>query len=195
MGLIRKLVLEARNRLPEREERDRKICESFFSELPEEIGTVFIYAGFGTEVSTTGIREELLRRGITVCCPKVVDRDIHFFRIRDNSDLQPGYFSIPEPVIENGDRDFEEIIAEEAVEPWEGPDCLMVMPGAVFDEEGGRYGYGAGMYDRYLMNHPCRKLALAYEVQVRDKPLYLKPTDIRIDALLTEERYLEFNKL
>ncbi len=194
MGLIRKLMLEARNRLEGREEKDEAIYERFFTELSDEVKTVFIYAGFGSEVSTTKIRETLLSRGITVCCPKVVDKDIYFFPIGKISDLEPGYFNIPEPVIGEDGRDIQEVIAEKAMEPSDTPDCLMVIPGSVFDEHGGRYGYGAGMYDRYLISHPCRKLALAYEIQVRPKPLSLKPTDVRVDALLTEERFLEFGK-
>lgn len=189
MGLIRKLMIETRNRLDRKEERSAEIAKLFFSHLPEDVKKVFIFAGVDSEVQTLGIIEELIKKGIRVYCPKVCVRDIHFFEVSSLSDLQPGYHRIPEPAVEEEDRDLEKIAAEKAVDPTDTPDCLMVMPGVVFDETGGRMGYGAGMYDRYLAKHPCRKIGLAYEIQVRESPLYLKPTDIRVDALITEKCY------
>lgn len=194
MGLLRKLMIELRNRLEEKDERNRKINESFFEFLPEEVTKVFIYAGFGSEVPTNEIREELLRRGISVCCPKVIDGNIQFFQIREMSDFAPGYHNIPEPRIEEEGKDLETVISEKAVFPTDSSDCLMVMPGVAFDREGGRFGYGAGMYDRYLMAHPCRTLALAYEIQVREKPLELKETDVRMNALITEKEVRIFDR-
>ena len=192
MGLIRKLMIEARNRLDNKEERWEAINKSFFEYLPDTVKQVFIFGSYNSEVSTDALITELLRRNITVACPKVVARDIHFFTISALSDMKPGYHQIPEPDVQEEGRDIEEIFAEKEVFPADDASCLMVVPGVVFDEEGGRMGYGAGMYDRYLSVHPCRKLGLAYEIQVRDK-LSLKDTDVRIDALITEKKIRQWD--
>lgn len=186
MGMIRKLMLEARDRLDRKEERNSLIMRRFFCFLPKETERVFIFAGTGSEVSTLPIIERLLEEGISVFCPKVIGRNIEFFRIGSVSDLVPGVHNIPEPDIAEEGRPIEDIIREKAVYPDDSPACLMVMPGVVFDEDGGRMGYGAGMYDRYLEHRPCYKVALAFEVQVCEKPLVLRTTDVPIDALITE---------
>ena len=195
MGLTRKLMIEMRNRVEGREEKNHRIFEFFMELLPEETEKVFIYVGAGSEVSTAAIRGELLARGIKLFCPKVVDGNVYFFPVLSPSDLKSGYHKIPEPDVEEEGRDIQEIIEEKSVTPTDTPDCLMVMPGVVFDEQGGRLGYGAGMYDRYLQKHPCRKVALAFEVQVRKKPLPLKPTDVPVDILVTEDRILRFDEV
>ena len=43
---------------------------------------------------------------------------------------------------------------------------LMAVPGVVFDENGGRIGYGKGYYDRILSEARCRVVALAFDFQV-----------------------------
>ena len=193
MGMIRKLILEARDRLDRKEERNNLIFRRFFNVLPKETERVFIFVGTGSEASTLPIIEKLLDMGISVFCPKVIGRDIEFFEIKALSDLAPGRYNIPEPDVEEPGRLIEEIVEEKAAYPDDSISCLMVMPGVVFDETGGRMGYGAGMYDRYLENRPCFKIALAYEVQVREKPLVLMPTDVKIDALITERCLRRFS--
>ena len=51
-------------------------------------------------------------------------------KLTDFSQLEPGYFGIPEPA------------SGEIVE-W--PEALMIMPGVAFDRENHRVGYGGGI--------------------------------------------------
>ena len=55
-----------------------------------------------------------------------------------------------------------------------------------FDKKGGRIGYGAGYYDRFLSRHPhIRKIGIAYSVQeVPEIPS--QEHDIRMDIIVTE---------
>jgi 5-formyltetrahydrofolate cyclo-ligase len=62
------------------------------------------------------------------------------------------------------------------------------VPGVVFDEQGNRYGYGKGYYDRFLSG-VCAgyKIGLAYEHQIEAELITL-PTDVKMDVVITEER-------
>jgi 5-formyltetrahydrofolate cyclo-ligase len=65
---------------------------------------------------------------------------------------------------------------------------LFVVPGVAFDEHGGRLGRGDGWYDRALAPHALHpRLGLAYEFQLVPT-LPQAPWDIRMHAVVTEER-------
>lgn len=71
-----------------------------------------------------------------------------------------------------------------------------VIPGLAFDAQGGRLGYGAGIYDGILVEARKRapKIAVCYDWQVLDEPLPLEPHDIRMDWIVTEKRVISCNK-
>ena len=68
---------------------------------------------------------------------------------------------------------------------------LIILPGVVFDELGGRIGYGGGYYDKYLSNldKTIPKAALCYEFQIIDK-VPTEKHDIKADCIITEERVI-----
>ena len=70
----------------------------------------------------------------------------------------------------------------------EGIDFALV-PGVVFDVEGGRIGYGAGYYDRLLAECADRTalVAGAFELQVVDV-VPMVEHDRRVDRVVTEHR-------
>jgi len=193
MGLIRKIMIETRNRITDRPLRDEKIAEKLFEFLPESTERVFIYASYGSEVGTEKIIERLFREGKRVFCPKVVDRDIMFFEIRSYSELEQGYQGIPEPVVPSTETHLEEVMRLEVRPDPDGSDIIFV-PGVTFDEEGNRMGYGAGMYDRYLLKYPMFKVALAYEAQMSYQPLDDQDEfDVPMDMLITEEKVRDWS--
>ena len=60
----------------------------------------------------------------------------------------------------------------------------------MFDERGGRYGYGGGYYDRLLAQIPSAvRYGLAFELQIRER-LQLQPHDQILDAIFTENRVI-----
>jgi 5-formyltetrahydrofolate cyclo-ligase len=71
---------------------------------------------------------------------------------------------------------------------WLVPDTLIV-PLVGFDAACNRLGYGGGFYDRTLArlqaNAPVRKIGFAFAAQ-QLPPLPLEPTDIALDAVVTE---------
>ena len=159
---------------------DRVVRERLFS-LPEwaRAHTVFVYVSFRSEVDTMGILAEALASGRRVLVPRV-DRDRHEIEaseIESLAGLVPGTWGILEPK-DPGAR---------AARPTEID--LVAVPGLAFDARGGRLGYGAGYYDRYLPHTrpDCTRAALAYEAQlVAHVPC--RRGDQRMHLVVTEER-------
>jgi 5-formyltetrahydrofolate cyclo-ligase len=70
---------------------------------------------------------------------------------------------------------------------------MFILPGLAFDMQGGRLGYGAGVYDAILSQARKRapKIALCYDWQVLEEPLPLEAHDIRLDWIVTERRVIK----
>lgn len=135
-------------------------------------GRILVYADYNHEVVTEYLIREAWKVGKEVAVPKVVGKDMIFCRLTDFSQLEPGYFGIPEPVSgENAD--------------W--PEALMIMPGVAFDRANHRIGYGGGFYDRYLEKHPrLERIAVAFSFQILPE-VPTEPTDICPQIIVTEE--------
>jgi len=67
-----------------------------------------------------------------------------------------------------------------------------IIPGLAFDAQGGRLGFGAGIYDDILSQarRGAPKIALCYDWQVLEEPLPLEPHDIRMDWIVTDKRVI-----
>ena len=142
---IRQRLLAMRSACPE-EERARQSEEiaRLVAAHPayHSCGTLFSYVPFRQEVDTWPLMRIALAEGKVVAVPRVEGEEMTFYRIREVTDLSPGSFGIPEP--------------KETCEPlWPGAGDLMLLPGAAFDAQGHRIGYGGGYYDRYLEKYPA----------------------------------------
>lgn len=173
---IRKKVFCLRKEAP-REQilRDsRTICERVTG-LKEfsEADWIYLYIDCRNEVMTGDILRKALAMGKRVAAPKVVGKNMIFYRIAGEEDLEPGYYGIREP--------------REGLAPADGSSGLMVMPGVAFDRKRGRIGYGGGFYDRYLAAHPqLFTAAVAFEFQLFDQ-VPREETDILPQCLITEK--------
>ena len=116
--------------------------------------------------------KEAWKAGKEVAVPKVVGKDMVFYKLTDFARLEPGYFGIPEPV--SGE-----------IVNWSK--ALMIMPGVAFDRANHRVGYGGGFYDRYLEKHPqLERVAIAFSFQMLPE-VPTEPTDICPQIIVTEE--------
>lgn len=181
---LRKQILALRDAMPieEREEKSRRITEMLISmPLYKESDALLIYVNYQSETETTDLVNRALADGKRVFAPKVFGETMEFYQMTGMDDLRKGYKGIREPV---SGRIFD---AET-----DTGHTLMLMPGAVFDENCHRIGYGKGFYDRYL-KHISEKgisvhtLALCYECQVLPE-IPFEEHDIRPQAILTEMR-------
>jgi 5-formyltetrahydrofolate cyclo-ligase len=182
---IRKVVLGVRDALaPETRAAKDSLIKKRLRSLPQFIHaqTIFFFASFRSEVSTGPLMEESLKRGKRVVVPRV-DRDsrtLELYEITAFSELVPGYMGIPEPdVAEERRRDINDA-------------DLVIMPGAAFDRQGNRLGYGGGYYDRLLsgLSKSVPLIAVAYEEQIIESVPF-GPHDIKVHTLVTDKRVIE----
>lgn len=182
---IRKQMLALRNEMNEKEcaEKSEKIKKMVLS-LPvvQNAKYILCYASYKSEVMTGGLIEEVLNQGKPVYLPKVDGDEMDFFRVESLDELSDGYKGIPEP-----SQSCTDIFTKEC---WEQvkEQTVMLLPGAVFSENGARIGYGKGYYDRYLQRIPCmERIALCYELQMA-KSIPADIHDIPVTTIVTEEK-------
>lgn len=186
---IRKQILAIRNEIPLklREEKSNQILQTLYGlECYKEADVILAYADYQSEVITTPLFIKALLEEKQVFAPKVSGEDMEFFQISDMADMAEGYKGIREPVSETGFMDRISYFRTLG----EIPKMLMLMPGAVFDKEHHRIGYGKGFYDRYLKrlmeaSINVYKIALCYECQLLNEIPH-ENHDVRADMIITE---------
>jgi 5-formyltetrahydrofolate cyclo-ligase len=184
---IRKEKLTARDQLTAKDllQNSRNICEQVMDITDfKKSKIVFIYVDFRSEVKTRELINIMFEMGKQVVVPVTLlaERDLLPVYINNLTiDLAPGYASIPEPV--------ESIRQTQRVAP-ESID-LIFLPGSVFDEQGGRMGYGGGFYDRFVSVKAPQafRVGLAYEVQMVERAP-LRDHDEYMDMVITEKRVI-----
>ena len=136
---------------------------------------VMCYVSAQSEVETHALICSLLSMGILVSVPKCVSKtQMEAVCLSDFDDLKPGYFGILEP----------EVVPEGATDV---PIDLCLVPGLGFSKTGGRIGYGAGFYDRFLAGFSGLKVGLAFEEQVLDH-LHQDAFDQGMHCIITDKR-------
>lgn len=171
---IRKHMLKLRGSLPQ-EKQDKwslsiqkKIMQCVQFQNSEWI---YLYMNYKSEVQTGFLLDECLRLGKRIALPRVEGQDMHFYEIKDRTDVREGYRGIPEPVTAGR---------------VEREDAFMVVPGVAFSEDRRRIGYGKGFYDRYLHRFPgIYTCGAAYECQVAEQLPY-EEHDVSLNKLITE---------
>ncbi len=172
---IRRKILSIRDGLTkeEREKASLLITERICGHQWFYLAEIFLaFVSYGSEIDTTEILSEALKKGKKVFVPKVCGEDMFFYRITCLEELTVGYKGILEP--EGNTECFE-------YDPAQADKVLMLMPGAVFDSKRNRIGYGKGFYDRYLAHKEAlqlRTIAVGYQCQMVEEIL-AEEQDIR----------------
>jgi len=192
---LRKHILQIRDALSveERKEKSRKIVEKVIHHREfQDCNTVLMFASYGSEVDTLAIFVTAKKMGKNIFFPKIVGEEMVFYQVNDMQELLEGYKGIREPAQDERKR----------YEPQLDERCVVLMPGVVFDTEGGRIGYGKGFYDKFLgkiqlerISKGFKKLAIAFECQlVETGEIMAESYDIKPDYIATENRLIEINK-
>jgi len=101
--------------------------------------------------------------------------------IKNFDELEPGYYNILTPK-----QEFIRYIDPSEID-------LVIVPGAVFDREGYRVGYGGGYYDKFLsskIRKDISKIAIAFDLQIVDK-VPREEHDISVDYIITEKEIIK----
>ena len=185
--ILRKEFLARRSELPleEREEKSAKIADLVIGlEAFEKSDKVLLYAPIRGEVETEKIYRSARLLGKDVYYPRVQGKEMEFYLVNETIEYEMSRYGIKEPKPES----------TIAYEPKVSDRVFVVIPGAAFDREGNRIGYGGGYYDKYLHwlkgrlpSEQICKVAVAYECQMVEtgnieKELY----DVQMDYILTE---------
>lgn len=138
---------------------------------------VYFYMAAGNEVNVASLFEECLRMGKKCIFPRVInDSRMEFFVVCALDELKEGYKGIREPDLNCS-----------LYNKYDRESSIMLVPGAVFDRQGGRIGMGKGFYDRYIYsNRPDCLLGVCGEYQLEDK-VPMDKNDIFMDMVVTEK--------
>ena len=185
---IRKEMLAKRNTMDRESvsELSRRICENIRSLSEYQSSEIILsYYPKGNEMDTRPLFTDAKRFYL----PRVDKKEMEFFRYLGEDSLATGAFGIKEPKSDEAVP----YVPKEAGCPGS---ILMIMPGLSFDIYGGRAGYGAGFYDRYLAEHKddnIIKVAAAFSFQVIDDRLLCDEYDIKPDILVTENSIIQIH--
>jgi 5-formyltetrahydrofolate cyclo-ligase len=160
-----------------REERERAdaAVSAHLVDLVRKIDAAFVvaYLALADEVRLDAFLSAMADRGATVLVPRVAARgEIGLAASKPGCRLVPDLEGVPAP--------------EEAAD-WPDGQGLVVVPGRVFDTEGGRVGRGLGYYDRFLEKARPRVTVAgaAYDCQVVERGPR-EPHDAGVEWLVTE---------
>jgi 5-formyltetrahydrofolate cyclo-ligase len=174
---VRKILRQKKEAMlpEERLSKSQRICRHLMNVISDG-ETVMVFTSKEKEVNTRPLIMALFGQGNPVVVPIIVKEDysLRLSYLRDFSALVPSTFGVPEP------------IGSEIPAAADDIDTI-ILPMLGFDRTGGRIGYGAGYYDRFLSKNPgLRKIGIAFACQEVDN-LPVDENDIRMDAIITED--------
>ncbi|MDO5716958.1 MAG: 5-formyltetrahydrofolate cyclo-ligase [Tissierellia bacterium] len=184
---LRKKILHMRDHMDHdaRYQNDEKILLQLLNMKEyRDAQTLMIFVSYKSEVDTHCLITESLRRGKRILIPIVnnYDNTLLLSQIQNMGELEKGSYGILEP-------------KPEYVRIRE-PKCVdfCLVPGAVFDKNGYRIGYGGGYYDKLLplFRPDTLKIGVAYDFQKVDT-VPTEPHDQKLDALITEKEVYWFS--
>lgn len=185
---LRKEMLARRDALTiqERKEKSEEIAKHVITlEEFQNANVVLIYDSIRSEVETAEIAQEAKSQNKMVYYPRVIGNEMKFYLVDEATEMEISPYGIWEPKPESTVE----------YEPNEGDKVFVLMPGAAFDEEGNRIGYGGGYYDKYLQwlggivpSENICKLAVAYKCQLLEAGVIESELhDVKVDGIVTED--------
>ena len=162
----RKLCIQRRSSLSKTERllKEKAITNCVLPFLKGKIGT---YIPIRNEVDVYSIFKD----EFDLYIPKMLD-DTTIAFYSDQEEKINGPFSTIEPIGLSEEKNL---------------DIILVPVVGFFDTY--RMGYGKGYYDRYLSKSSALKIGVAFDVQ--ETQFDVKPTDIKLDMIITESRILK----
>jgi 5-formyltetrahydrofolate cyclo-ligase len=174
---VRQAMRERREAMTagERLDRSRRIC-GYVLDLIRDGENVMTYSSKELEVNTAPLVTALLAAGNPVIVPIIVREDVslRLSYLEDPAVLAISTFGVPEPIGSEIPARAEEV-------------DTIILPMLGFDRRGGRLGYGAGYYDRFLARNPrIRRIGIAFSCQEAEE-IPCDANDIHMNLIITED--------
>jgi 5-formyltetrahydrofolate cyclo-ligase len=173
---LRRRMLAARNAIPaaERMRRSEEIARRVTA-LPEaaDLGRVFTFLSFGSEVSTAPLIAAFREAGARVAVPVLEGPRMDAADLLEGAALVPSGYGAMEP-------------AERVPVRPEEID-LVVVPALALDRLGRRLGYGGGYFDRFLprLRPDCAVVAIGFAEQMVEA-VPVGPADRVVPVIVTD---------
>lgn len=161
----------------------KKIISSLqTSDFYKNAHTIMTFISFGSEIDTHEFIKSSIKEGKRIVVPVTFheSREMKPSQVLDFQEFEPGYFNILTPK-----KEFIRYIDPMEID-------LVIVPGAVFDRDGYRVGYGGGFYDRFLstkISKDAIKVGIGFDLQVIDK-VPREDFDVPVDFILTEKGFI-----
>lgn len=123
------------------------------------------------ELNTQPIITRAWAENKQIVVPKIINKQMIFVEFKSDSELRTGQLNIKEPVSNL-------TVDSDAID-------LAIVPGLAFTRHGGRLGYGAGYYDRFLVNFKGETVSLALNIQLLES-LPMEPHDQKVAKILNQ---------
>lgn len=175
---LRRRLAERRAALSPEERRraaEQAAVHLFTSPVVQGCRTLMAYASIRDEVDTRPLIARAREHGMRIALPRVIrgERRMEAVWVDASDPLEPGAMGIPEPPRSRAPADPDEL-------------DLIIVPGLGFDLAGGRVGYGAGYYDRFLpLARRAVRVGLTYEACLVTR-IPQTAHDQQVDWILTE---------
>ena len=182
---MRKSILALREALKPEEIsiKSHKIFQRLIgTSMYTESNNIFTYLNFRNEVKTDIIINHALLNNKKIYIPLCNNsiKEIVLCEMNDWNDLKPNKMGILEPISETI-----KIVNRKLVD-------MTIVPGAVFDRQGNRIGYGAGYYDKFFssLKNDILKIGICYSFQIVES-ISSSPHDVPMDYIITENEIIK----
>lgn len=171
---LRKEMLLKRSKFDNKEKISTIIVDKIIK-LPiyQQSNVIALYNSMKNEVNTTSLINYLLNCGKIVLLPRVVGKELVFFKISKDTIYEKSSFRVIEPIYQEKD------VYNDKID-------LAIIPGVAFDYQNNRLGYGCGYYDRFLMKHSCFKIGICFSCQMVNT-VYANEFDVKMDLVINED--------
>ncbi len=157
--------------------KDKKIKENIITKKllsNEKIinsNNILVYISMSDEVSTKNFIEELLKLKKNIYAPRVLEKQIKFYKINSLEEFELSSLGINEPISN--------------IEYVDNNNSVCIVPGLMFDKYNNRLGYGGGYYDKYLSEHNIYKIGICFSDFLVNN-INVDDYDIKMDEVITE---------
>ncbi|MBQ8892502.1 MAG: 5-formyltetrahydrofolate cyclo-ligase [Bacilli bacterium] len=169
---LREIVKNRRKNIVDKEQKESIITYKILNNYNVlNCNNILVYISTHCEVSMINLINELFKLKKNVYVPKVIGKDMKFYKIESFDNLLKSSFGILEPI--NG------------VEYNYNLGDVVIVPGLLFDKYNNRIGYGGGYYDKFLKDKNMYKIGVCFREFYVEK-IECESHDIKMDLVVTE---------